>query len=252
MLIEERFAKILSILEEMGSATVQQLMAALDTSESTIRRDLTALDANGQLTKVHGGAILKGTAYHTRDYEIVHRKEQNKKAKLTIAQYAAGLIDSGDFVYIDAGTTTECMIDFITDKQVTFVTNAISHAKKLADRGFTVYIPGGEFKAVTGAIVGEEAVVTLSKYNFTKGFWGANGVSLQKGFSTPELKEAMVKRRSMEYCKDCYVLADESKLNQISSVTFAPFESATMITTGLTQAAFRDCPNVINVQEDKI
>lgn len=188
MLTEERFSKILTILEEMGSVTVQQLMTELDASESTIRRDLNTLDANGQLTKVHGGAILKSTVYSTRDDEVVHRKEQNKEAKAAIAKYAASLIGPGDFVYIDAGTTTESMIDYITERQAIFVTNAITHAKKLADRGCSVYILGGEFKAVTEAIVGEEAVVTLDKYNFTKGFWGANGVSLQRGYSTPELK----------------------------------------------------------------
>lgn len=247
MLTEERFAKILSILENMGSVTVQQLMTELDASESTIRRDLTALDASGQLTKVHGGAILKSTVYSTRDDEVVHRKEQNKDAKEKIARYAAGLITAGDFVYIDAGTTTERMIDYITNKQAVFVTNAITHAKRLADRGCTVYILGGEFKAVTEAIVGEEAVVTLDKYNFTKGFWGANGVSIQKGFSTPELKEALVKRKSMENCKECYVLADESKFNQISSVTFAPFESATVITTEMRWTAFQKCRNIVNI-----
>lgn len=247
MLTEERFAKILSILENMGSVTVQQLMTELDASESTIRRDLTALDASGQLTKVHGGAILKSTVYSTRDDEVVHRKEQNKDAKEKIARYAAGLITAGDFVYIDAGTTTERMIDYITNKQAVFVTNAITHAKRLADRGCTVYILGGEFKAVTEAIVGEEAVVTLDKYNFTKGFWGANGVSIQKGFSTPELKEALVKRKSMENCKECYVLADESKFNQISSVTFAPFESATVITTEMRRTAFQKCQNIVNI-----
>lgn len=247
MLTEERFAKILSILEDMGSVTVQQLMTELDASESTIRRDLTALDGNGQLTKVHGGAILKSTVYRTRDDEVIHRKEQNKDAKERIARYAAELITAGDFVYIDAGTTTERMIDYIVNRQAIFVTNAITHAKKLADHGCTVYILGGEFKAVTEAIVGEEAVVTLDKYNFTKGFWGTNGVSLQKGFSTPELKEALVKRKSMENCKECYVLADESKFNQISSVTFAPFDSATVITTGMRQTAFLKCPNIVNV-----
>lgn len=247
MLTEERFAKILSILENAGSVTVQQLMTELDASESTIRRDLTTLDANGQLTKVHGGAVLKNTVYSTRDDEVVHRKEQNKDAKEKIARYAANLITPGDFVYIDAGTTTECMIDYITNKQAVFVTNAITHAKKLAERGCTVYILGGEFKAVTEAIVGEEAVVTLEKYNFTKGFWGANGVSIQRGFSTPELKEALVKRKSMANCKECFVLADDSKFNQISSVTFAPFESATVITTGLKQAAFKNCKNVVNI-----
>lgn len=247
MLTEERFAKILNILERMGSVTVQQLMAELDASESTIRRDLTTLDANGQLTKVHGGAILKSSSYSTRDDEVVHRKEQNKEAKDKIAKYAAELIRAGDFVYIDAGTTTERMIDYITEKQAIFVTNAITHAKRLADHGCTVYILGGEFKAVTEAIVGEEAVVTLEKYNFTKGFWGTNGISLVKGYSTPELKEALVKKKSMENCRNCYVLADESKFEQISNVTFAPFESATVITTGILHTSFRNCQNILNI-----
>ena len=248
MLTEERFAKILSILEHMGSVTVQQLMTELDASESTVRRDLNTLDANGQLVKVHGGAILKNTVYSTIDDEVVHRKEQNREAKDKIARYAAGLITAEDFVYIDAGTTTERMIDYIANRQAVFVTNAIGHAKKLAEHGCKVYILGGEFKAVTEAIVGEEAVFTLDKYNFTKGFWGANGVSLQRGFSTPELKEAMVKRKSMENCRDCYILADESKFAQISSVTFAPFEKATVITTELKQEIYKDCSNIIKVE----
>ena len=88
MLTEERFAKILSILEHMGSVTVQQLMTELDASESTVRRDLNTLDANGQLVKVHGGAILKNTVYSTIDDEVVHRKEQNREAKDKIAAIA--------------------------------------------------------------------------------------------------------------------------------------------------------------------
>ena len=247
MLTEERQAKILAILENMGSVTVQQLMTELDASESTIRRDLTALDVKGKLTKVHGGAILKNTAYSTIDDEVIHRREKNREAKEKIAKYAAELILPGDFVYVDAGTTTDCMIDYIPTKQAVFVTNAITHAKKLADRGFTVYILGGEFKAVTEAIVGEEAVVTLEKYNFTKGFWGTNGISLSKGFSTPELKEALVKKKAMENCIECYVLADDSKFNQISSVTFGSMESATIITTGLSQTAYKKCKNIINI-----
>ena len=82
----------------------------------------------------------------------------------------------------------------------------------------------------------------------SKGFWGANGVSLQRGFSTPELKEAMVKRKSMENCRDCYILADESKFSQISSVTFAPVEKATVITTELKQEIYKDCSNIINIE----
>jgi hypothetical protein len=136
-------------------------MTELNASESTIRRDLNALDANGQLTKVHGGAILKTMAYSTKDDNVVSRKEKNRDAKNKIAKYAAEQIAPGDFVYLDAGTTTELMIEYITSHQAVFVTNAISHAKRLAERGFTVYLLGGEFKAVTEAIVGEEAVAAL-------------------------------------------------------------------------------------------
>ena len=249
MLAEERFSRILSIIEAEGSATIQELMTALDASESTVRRDLITMDENGLLTKVHGGAIARRPSVSTHDEDVRNRKTMNAEQKNAIAKYAASLIRPDDFVYLDAGTTTELMIEYITSHQAVFVTNAISHAKRLAKRGFTVYLLGGEFKAVTEAIVGEEAVAALEKYNFTKGFWGANGVSLQKGYSTPELKEAMVKKKSMENCKECFVLADESKFNQISSVTFAPFEGATVITTGLSLPAYKKCKNVIDVKQ---
>lgn len=251
MLTEERYAKILSIIESTGSATVAQLMEALNTSESTIRRDLNAMDANGLLTKVHGGAILKNVSYSTKDDDVCKRKEMNRDDKIRIAKYAAELIDNKDFVYLDAGTTTELMIEFITAKNAVFVTNAISHAKKLAERGFTVYLLGGEFKAVTEAIVGEEAVITLEKYNFTKGFLGTNGINKKKGFSTPEVKEAMVKRKAMENCKECFVLSDVSKMDQISSVSFADFDDAKVITTGLDKNSlaknYQKYDNVIEV-----
>ena len=247
MLAEERFSIIMNILEQSGSVTVQYLMKELDASESTIRRDLNTLDAAGKLTKVYGGAILKGTTYSTKDDDVLLRKGLHKEDKFTIARYAAGLIGPDDFVYLDAGTTTELMIDYIQSKSATFVTNAVAHAKKLADLGFRVYILGGEFKAATEAIVGDEAIDALAKYNFTKGFWGANGVSVQKGFSTPDVKEAMIKKKSMESCKERYILCDNSKFSQLSCVTFAPFESATILTTGLSQETYKKYKNIVEV-----
>ena len=285
MLTEERYANILSIIERNGSVTVQQLMKDLNASESTIRRDLNAMDASGVLTKVHGGAIAKNPVFHTMDENVNSRKLLNAEDKIRIAKYAAFLIQPNDFVYLDAGTTTahmldyieemsatyvtnavshaqrlaargmkvlliggELLIDYIQNHQTVFVTNAISHAKKLADNGFRVYILGGEFKSSTEAIVGDEAVATVAKYNFTKGFWGTNGISVTKGFSTPEVKEAMVKKKSMENCKECYILADASKFSQISSVKFADFENATIITTQLNQKEFKNYKNIREVE----
>lgn len=247
MLTEERYAKIISILDGNGSVTVQQLMAALDASESTIRRDLNALDEMGRLIKVHGGALSKRTDFSSQDAHANERKEQNKEDKIKIAKYAASLIEDDDFIYLDAGTTTELMVDFISEKRVTFVTNGISLMKRLAEKGCTVYILGGEYKPVTDAIVGEEAVLSLEKYNFTKGFWGTNSIDVQRGFSTPELREALVKKKAMSHCKQKFVLADDSKFSQMSSVVFANFTDATVITTNLTQTMFKKYKNVLEV-----
>ena len=145
MLAEERFSRILSIIEAEGSATIQELMTALDASESTFRRDLITMDENGLLTKVHGGAIARRPSVSTHDEDVRNRKTMNAEQKNAIAKYAASLIRPDDFVYLDAGTSTEAMIPFIKETQAVFVTNAISHAKRLAERGFTVYLLGGVF-----------------------------------------------------------------------------------------------------------
>lgn len=84
-------------------------------------------------------------------------------------------MEPDDFVYLDAGTTTEYMIPFLTEKSAVFVTNAVSHALQLTENGFRVILIGGELKAATEAIVGNEAYVNLQKYNFTKGFFERTG-----------------------------------------------------------------------------
>lgn len=248
MLTEERYSKILSILESNGSVTVLDLVNELNISESTIRRDLVALDAAGQLIKVHGGAISKSGVRSSIEEKFIHKKELNLEAKKKIGKYAAELIKPNDFVYIDAGTTTECMIDYIKTKDVTFITNAIGHARLLAERGFKVYVLGGEFKPTTEAIIGEEALASLEKYNFTKGFWGTNGINIKQGLTTPDLNEALVKRKSMESCKECYVLADASKFSKISSVSFASLDKPQIITTKLTQDIYKKYKNITNLK----
>lgn len=248
MLAEERFGKILSILEENGSVTVTELMERLQTSESTIRRDLNTLDGKGQLVKVHGGAVRKESGgYRTKDDDVTFRKERNVEQKVAIARYAAGLITDNDVVYLDAGTTTEWMIDSMLNQNALYVTNAITHARKLSALGCRVYLLGGEFKATTEAIVGEEAVLSISKYNFTKGFFGANGVTREQGFTTPEVKEALIKRRAMQQSQTAYVLADASKFGTISTVTFGDFLDAVVITDQI-EEGYRGEENIREVR----
>ena len=101
MLAEERFREIQKYVESHGTVTVQELTDLLNTSESTVRRDLTELHKRGTLIKVHGGATTVGTSVRTRDEELSVRRDRNTEEKHKIAVYAAELIEADDFVYLD-------------------------------------------------------------------------------------------------------------------------------------------------------
>ncbi len=251
MLSEERQGKIVSLINENKSMTVQMLMKILNASESTIRRDLSELNDKGLIEKVYGGAMAKDVTFSGKDEAVNIRMEQNREEKILIAKYAASLVCDDDFVYLDAGTTTEFMIPFITAKKAVFVTNGFSHARKLSEAGFVTYILGGEVKFPTEAVVGEEAVLMLFKYHFTKGFWGTNGISLSSGFSTPDVKEALIKQMSMSRTREKYILGDSSKFSKISCVTFGDFSDATILTNGLENnlSTYRSYKNIVEVKE---
>ena len=249
MLTEDRFSRILAVVDAEGSVTVTDLVRRLETSESTIRRDLTAMHKKGLLTKVYGGAIsLKRPELMVRDEKIVNRKAMYAEEKEKIARYAASLIGPEDFVFLDAGTTTEMMIDYITSRQAVFVTHAVNHALRLAALDVRVILLGGEVKSVTETAVGEETLDYLEKFRFTKGFFGTNGISLENGFSTPDPKEAAIKRKALYASRRSYILADESKFGVESNVRFADFKDAKVITTAAPDGEWKKQKNIIQVQ----
>lgn len=247
MLTETRQEEILRMLEQKGSVTVQELKDVFGASESTIRRDLNVLHKKGALIKVFGGAVQTESRINTREEEVALRKEQSREEKLRIARYAASLIDPDDFIYLDAGTTTGYMIPYLTERTAMFVTNAVSHALMLAENGFRVILIGGELKAATEAIVGNEAYVNLKKYNFTKGFWGANGVNPMAGFTTPDINEAMIKECAMKHTQRPYVLCDSRKFHQVSPVSFGEFHAAQIITDCMPDETYANYQNLIIV-----
>lgn len=131
----------------------------------------------------------------SREEEVITKSKKHQEEKRKIAKYAASLINKEDIVYLDAGTTTEMMLDYLREYDVIYVTNGITHARKLMNAGFKVHLIGGEIKAVTEALVGEEALEQLDKYNFTKGFFGTNGIDLKRGFTTPIRKRQQLRRK---------------------------------------------------------
>lgn len=250
MLARERQDIIIRLVRERGSVTTSELMAMLGTSESTVRRDLEVLDKQHQLSRVRGGATatISRARLILHDASVAQKRDVNTVAKRAIGARAAALVGPDDFVYIDAGTSTMQLAEAITQTEATYFTNSIPHAQLLLAKGCKTYLPGGMVKPLTEALVGEATIASLENLHFTLGFWGTNGISREAGFTTPEYSEAKVKEVSMVHTLRRYVLADQSKFDQVSLVTFASFEDATILTDQLpSDGSFQDADNVVEV-----
>jgi DeoR family fructose operon transcriptional repressor len=233
MLTKERHEEILKIVNNAGAVSVQELVSYLDISESTARRDLLTLDRAGKLQKVHGGAtaLTDLTVPYQADMEDLQDKYSlHMMEKREIGKYAASLIGKNDFVYIDAGSTTEQIAEFITSSEATFMTNSIPLVQKLARLGLTIFVIPGRVKGRTEAVVGSQATEALRQYHFTKGFFGTNGLSLQEGCTTPDLEESTIKSVALRQCDQRFVLADSSKFGLASHNSFAPLSEVEVIT----------------------
>lgn len=233
MLTEERYQSILSMVNEKSAVTVAELAEILGISESTVRRDLTALDELGKLKKVFGGATALPRLEGLYEDTVSAREHLMNEEKTEIARYAASTINNADFVFIDSGTTTARLIDFIDNAQATYVTNGIVHARKLMQKGLNAYVLGGRVKYATEAVVGTEAITNLNSFNFSKAFMGTNGIELQAGFTTPDIEEARLKTAAVERSYMAFVLSDRTKFRRVFSVTFAQLKKCCIITDSL-------------------
>ncbi len=221
-----RLSTILKILEEKRSVTLQELIDKLQVSEATIRRDLTTLEKQGKLKRVHGGAILT----EEKEENIISKKELHLKAKEKIAKKAIEFIKNGSILYLDAGSTTETIIKYLENKEnIIVVTNGITLLEELGKYGIETHLIGGEAKFTTGATVGIGAVQSLRTYNIDIAFIGANGIS-PEGYSTPDPKEAIVKSEAIKRSKKVYFLCDSSKFYKKSFVNFATLDEGELIT----------------------
>lgn len=230
MLTEKRKNLIVKAVNERGFVTVRELMDLLGTSESTLRRDLLSLDEEGVISRIHGGAASKkANTEFVETMSVSERHDRNREEKMKIAKKAAALVADSDIVYIDAGSTTDCVIDLLPDTKATFVTNASRHAVKLMQRGFKVFVIGGELRHRTEAYIGAYAFDMLKNFNFTIGLFGADGVHPTAGYSTPEESEAIVKRFAASRCKRAYALCDSSKFHKAAFITFCEIDSMTLV-----------------------
>lgn len=233
MLTNERHAIILKLLDDKQTITTQDIIETTAASESTIRRDLTDLENQYKLQRIHGGATL--TEKKLQEYSIAEKSTRNLHEKQLIAKLAAASIQNEDCIFLDAGTTTLQMIPFLKDKQVVVVTNGLTHLDLLMEHGITTYLTGGYIKQKTSALIGQQAVKSLKNYRFDKCFLGVNGFHIDFGYTTPDPEEANIKQTASSLAKDTYVLADHTKLNKVSFSKVCDLGRAALLTDTLSK-----------------
>ncbi|MDR1657757.1 MAG: DeoR/GlpR family DNA-binding transcription regulator [Deltaproteobacteria bacterium] len=249
MLAEQRQEFILSTVNRLRSITVTELSEELKASETTIRRDIATLSARGLVNKVHGGATARALEFVATDVSVNDKLQLYAEEKMSIGLAAANLIEPNDFVFLDAGTTTLRLAEYLEPNGASFVTSGVAHASLMIKKGLRVYILGGMLKAGTEAIVGVAALSSLEQYNFTKAFMGCNGIRTKEGLTTPDMEEAAVKAKAVERAMTTYVLADHSKFGKVSADSFSTLAQATIITDHCPDQLYRSLTNILEVSK---
>ncbi|MDL5155497.1 DeoR/GlpR family DNA-binding transcription regulator [Actinomycetospora termitidis] len=231
MYAAERHQFLVRRARELGRLEVTQVAAELGVTTETIRRDLTALERQGLLHRVHGGAIATDRfeiepAVGVR--EVTHSEEKDRIAKAAIAELGAA-----STILLDAGTTTARVAALLPDDvELTVVTNALPIATTLAGRSrITVHLIGGRVRGTTLSAVDRWALKTLESVNVDVAVLGTNGFSVDRGLTTPDVGESAVKGAMVKAAARSIVVADASKYGADSFSRFATLADVDTLVT---------------------
>jgi DeoR family transcriptional regulator, fructose operon transcriptional repressor len=235
----ERIQDYLAVHQIVRTA---DLMDLLETSEATVRRDLEWLEQKGILERTHGGAILNQRVIFEQEYQ--QRAQHFPEEKKRIGELAASLIEDGDIVFINSGTTATQVLQHIRrDLRITVFTNNVNAALELGDPGFHYYLTGGEFQSRSNSLAGRFALDNLNLVFANKVILGVDGISLKHGCTVPTNPEAEVVRKMIEQTKgQIIVVADHSKWGAVSNFPIATVDEVDKFVTdeGFSKSAMQE------------
>lgn len=234
MLAAERRAFILAELDRDGIVKVSDLVDLLGVSDMTVRRDLTALQHEGFLQKVHGGARVRSEPAATAEPGFQAKSSRRLLYKEAIAARAADLVQPGSAIAVSAGTTTHLFARHLaTIPDLTVVTNSVWVADVLhrsEGDSISVLLTGG-MRTPSDALVGPLATAALRSLHLDMTFLGVHGMNPRAGFNTPNLLEAETNRAMVLASTELVVLADSTKWGVAGLSSMARLDEATVVVT---------------------
>jgi len=248
-LTEQRRRLILERLHEWGVVKTSELSELFSVSPMTIRNDLNALNEQGALVRIHGGAIAREPLTSEPSYR--DKANLNRAEKDRIGKRAEKKVEEGMAVFIGNGTTTMQLVKHLPHTlRVRVFTNALNHAVELAKHsGIEVYVIGGYLRSVSLGMVGRLARQALTGVYFDLAFLGVNGISLEHGFTLPSLEEAETAGEVVRHARRTVILADHTKFGTVthSQITDITGVDAIITDNGLNER-FREAFSNLDVE----
>jgi DeoR/GlpR family transcriptional regulator of sugar metabolism len=233
----ERRQSLLDLLHKQPGLRVPEIARALDVSEGTVRNDLNALEDEGRLRRVHGGAVLD----HQDPFQnnsFVRRYKENVAAKIAIAREAATLVKDGDSILLDASSTVYYLARALSERHgLRVVTNGFEVARELAQNpSNNVFLIGGVVNNNSSSVTGLLSERILEELHTQKALLSCSGFSLERGMTEILLAEAQIKRKAIESSQQLFALVDSTKFGKEGLTPFArPIQIAQLFTdSGIT------------------
>ena len=212
---KERKNEILKILLTEKKVSVDDLSKRLYISKPSIRRDLSELEKEKLLKRVHGGAILEEHTDSHLKIPFIIREMEDYDAKNVIAKKAANLVKDGNIIMMDASSSAYALIPFLAQKSnITVITSGVKTLMRLAEYGINAYSTGGHLLASCLSLIGDDAYKTISTYNADIMFFSCRGVSEHGMITDFSIEENNVRKKMIEHSKRAVLLCAKEKMNK--------------------------------------
>ena len=236
-----RRSRILEIISKEGIARVDELSSSLEVSVITIRRDLDLLEEQGLVERTHGGAMA--TRYFKSEQLYGEKNLENRDLKERLGRAAADLVDEGDTLFINSGSTMVqvlCALQF--RKNIRIITNNIAAAHFLShDATAEIIFLGGSYRFTSNCTIGEFAKEMISSIISSKTIIGTDGLSLKNGITSPVHQESVITRAMVDQTQGSIIaVADYTKIGRVANFKTLPLNRLdTLITNGLMDEEFK-------------
>ncbi|THB79491.1 MAG: DeoR/GlpR transcriptional regulator [Desulfobacteraceae bacterium] len=226
----DRQTRIQRLIKEKGIVKVIELSRMFNVTELTIRRDLDVLEKQGVLDRTHGGAILR---HRMKTEPLYTEKDQTSRVeKEMIGKAVNHLVEQGDTLLINTGSTTSQVLRHLSGKHLTVVTSNANALSEIDDPDIELILTGGSFRKQSNSLIGIFAHTVLDQVCGSKAIIGVDGLSIKFGLTTPVQQEAEVTRRMIDRTQGpVIVVADHKKMGVVSNFETAPIKKVNILIT---------------------